>query len=415
MRFTRFGIAFVCAFAAAACGQPQDLQARTGHGEHGDSMEAEPAKGPHRGRLLTDGDLAVELAIFETGVPPEFRAWVTFGGAPVRADDVQMRVQLTRLGGVKDEIAFEANGDFLRGDTVVYEPHSFVVSVEVEHNGRRHDWTYENFEGRTRIDRKIADAAGLAVEEAGPAEIRESVVVYGQVVSDPEKVSHVSARFDGVIRQVRGSVGDSVRQGQVLAVVEADDSLTEYVIAAPIAGTIIERHANAGETTDGRYLFTIVDTSSVWAELAVFPTDRERVKIGAPVTVKTAIGDISARGEIVVLSPVAGATQAVTARVPLDNSSGLLAAGMYLTGEIEIARHEVALAVRPSGLQAFRDFTVVYARVGDEYEVRMLDLGRRDEFWVEVTGGLDVGTTYVTDNSYVIKADIEKSGASHDH
>jgi cobalt-zinc-cadmium efflux system membrane fusion protein len=66
-------------------------------------------------------------------------------------------------------------------------------------------------------------------------------------------------------------------------------------------------------------------------------------------------------------------------------------------------------------LQSFRDFTVVYAQVGDTYEVRMLELGRRDGQFVEVLGGLEAGTTYVTDNSYLVKADIEKSGASHDH
>jgi len=32
-----------------------------------------------------------------------------------------------------------------------------------------------------------------------------------------------------------------------------------------------------------------------------------------------------------------------------------------------------------------------------------------------VLGGLEPGTTFVTENSYLIKADIEKSGASHDH
>jgi cobalt-zinc-cadmium efflux system membrane fusion protein len=45
----------------------------------------------------------------------------------------------------------------------------------------------------------------------------------------------------------------------------------------------------------------------------------------------------------------------------------------------------------------------------------MLELGKQDEKWVEVLGGLEAGTRYVTKNSYVIKADIEKSGASHDH
>lgn len=289
------------------------------------------------------------------------------------------------------------------------------MTIEAGYKGTTHRWEYDNFEGRTRIARDIAEAAGIVVEDAGPATIRENVTVYGRIVSDPENVSHVSARFDGVIRAVRASIGDIVENGQTLAVIEANDSLNNYTIKAPISGTVINRHANPGETTDGRSLFTIVDTSSVWAELAVFPSDRSHVNVGAPVTVHTAIGDVRIDGEIALLSPIAGANQSVTARVRLDNSEGLLAAGMYLTGEIEVAQYDVPLAVRRSGLQAFRDFTVVYAQIGDEYEVRMLDLGRQDRTWIEILGGLDVGTTYVTTNSYVIKADIEKSGASHDH
>lgn len=387
----------------------------TAHDDTGAHGEAEPAKGPNRGRLLVDGQFAVELAIFETGVPPEFRVWVTNNDAPVSPQDVALEVTLTRLGGVEDRIAFEPQGDFLRGDTVVYEPHSFIVSVTARHEGALHQWRYDNFEGRTRIAADMAQAIGIETEQAGAANIREHVTVYGRVVSDPENVSHVNARFDGVIRSVRASIGDSVTSGQVLAVIEANDSLNNYTIKAPISGTVIERHANPGETTGGRTLFTIVDTSTVWAELAVFPSDRSRVKVGAPVTVRTAIGDISIDGTIALLSPVAGSNQSVTARVRLANNEGLLAAGMYLTGEIEVAQYAVSLAVKRIGMQAFRDFTVVYARIGDEYEVRMLELGRQDATWAEVLGGLDAGTTYVTENSYVIKADIEKSGASHDH
>ena len=66
-------------------------------------------------------------------------------------------------------------------------------------------------------------------------------------------------------------------------------------------------------------------------------------------------------------------------------------------------------------IQRFRDFEVVYAKVGDAYEVRMLDIGRRTPEWTEVLGGIDAGVDYVVGNSFLIKADIEKSGASHDH
>jgi cobalt-zinc-cadmium efflux system membrane fusion protein len=68
-----------------------------------------------------------------------------------------------------------------------------------------------------------------------------------------------------------------------------------------------------------------------------------------------------------------------------------------------------------AALQRFREFDVVFAQFGETYEVRMLTLGRRDADSVEVLEGLTPGTSYVTENSYLIKADIEKSGASHDH
>jgi cobalt-zinc-cadmium efflux system membrane fusion protein len=88
---------------------------------------------------------------------------------------------------------------------------------------------------------------------------------------------------------------------------------------------------------------------------------------------------------------------------------------MLIDAKITTAVKDVPLAVRAEGIQQFRDFQVVYAQVGSTYEVRMLELGATDGEYVEVLGGLAPGTTYVAENSYLIKADIEKSGASHDH
>ena len=76
---------------------------------------------------------------------------------------------------------------------------------------------------------------------------------------------------------------------------------------------------------------------------------------------------------------------------------------------------EVPLAVENRALQPFRDWSVVFIQVGDTYEIRPLELGPSDGTLTEVLGGLQAGDRYVVDNSYLIKADIEKSGASHDH
>jgi len=398
----------------AGCGAPGANGNGHSHPRH-DGDEEDPPRGPRGGRLLVDGDFSLELAIFETGAPPEYRAWAMRNGVGISPADVELSMTLSRLGGVKDEIAFFPQDDFLRGDAVIYEPHSFEVDVVARHDGTARQWRYDNFEGRTRIDPEIAEAFGLKIESAGPATIRETIGAYGSVAPDGERVRRIAARFDGALESVDVSVGDRVLKGQALATVESNDSLARYSIAAPIAGIITERHAHPGEQTGGRTLFALMDTARVWVDFAVFPRDLPRVRPGAAVTVRASGIGYEGTGEVSYIGALARSDQSVIARVALDNPEGALVPGLYVTGEIEVAEHDVALAVKRSGLQAFRDFTVVYARFGDQYEVRMLELGRQDEDWVEVLGGLAPGTPYVTVNSYLVKADIEKSGATHDH
>ena len=398
-----------------ACGGDRSETDTVAKAMHGMEAEPEPEKGPHRGRLLTDGDFTLELSIFETGVPPEFRVWVTERGQPVKPDDVDLAIKLIRLGDHTDNVGFKTQDDFLRGDTVIYEPHSFVVSIEAIYNGKTHHWQYDNFEGRTKIGAEVAKAFGLETLIAGPIVLQETVTVYGRIMTNTERVREVSARFDGVIQSVSPSIGDTVQKGQPLAKIESNESLKSYTIKAPISGVITQRDANPGEQTGGRQLFTITDTSSVWVDLSVFPADRARVIAGAPVTITAATGDLSVESVINRVNVVAEANQSVIARVVLDNLDGRFLPGTYVTAEVIIGTHQVPLAVKRTGLQAFRDFTVVYAQIGDEYEVRMLELGRQDREWIEVLSGLDPGTRYVSENSYLVKADIEKSGASHDH
>ncbi len=376
---------------------------------------AEYERGPHGGRLLTDGDIALELATFETGVAPEFRIWVTDSGAPVNPGNVEASVQLTRLGDHIDAIRFTPEDDFLRGDKTVYEPHSFAVTIEAQIAGKPYRWTYENFEGRTRIDAKIAAAFELGTEVAGPAVIEETIDVYGRIAPDAERARTIGARFAGVVEKVNVRIGESVVAGQTLATVESNDSLKSYSIKAPTAGVIVERNANPGEQTESRTLFTLMDPNSLWVQLSIFPADRTWVHPGASVFIEPTLGGPSALGTIDRIDVVAAANQSVQARVILKNPPDALLPGVSVRARLVVAEHAVPLAVRRTGLQSYRDFTVVYAQVGDEYEVRMLNLGRQAGEWAEVLAGLEPGTRYVTANSFLVKADIEKSGASHDH
>jgi cobalt-zinc-cadmium efflux system membrane fusion protein len=383
--------------------------------EHAEERADEAERGPNGGRLLVDGDFALELAIFEAGVPPEFHAWATERGQPLAPADVALTVELARLGGAVDRIAFAPQNDFLRSTAVVHEPHSFDVTVVARHRGNEHRFEYESYEGRTAIAADVARAAGIETATAGPGTISDELVLYGAIAPDATRVRTVNARFPGVIRSVSRNVGETVRPGDALATIESNESLQTYTVTAPIAGTIAARHAAPGEQTDADALFEIADFSSVWAELDVFSRDRARLRTGLTAAI-TSDNGAAAEGTVAYLAPVGNrASQSVTARVVLDNADGNWTPGQFVEGRVTIGTTPVALAVPLSALQRFREFDVVFAQVGETYEVRMLTLGRRDAAFVEVLAGLEPDTVYVTDNSYLIKADIEKSGASHDH
>ena len=407
----RLLIASILVLGFAAC----DKKTPVNEHDHAHSSE-ESEKGPHNGRLLKDHDFVVELAIFEDGVPPEYRAWVSTHNKPLAADAVQLTVELRRLDGEKNVFHFKPQEDFLRGDGVVAEPHSFDVTVVARHANAEHRWSYASYEGRTTIAEASAESAGLVTAKAGPRLIRDVLPLYGRITANPDAVREVSARFPGAIKSVSKSVGDAVKAGEVLARVESNDSLQVYSVTSPISGTVTARMANAGEQAGSATLFTVSDLSKLWAELSVFPRDLSRIQLGQEVRLKAVDGERSVDGKIARIAPASSdASGALKVWAAFDGSQGGWTPGLYVNAEVLTGGAEVPLAVKSSGLQVFRAFTVVFAKTGETYEVRMLELGRSDGEYVEVLDGLKPGTEYVTENSYLVKADIEKSGASHDH
>jgi cobalt-zinc-cadmium efflux system membrane fusion protein len=369
--------------------------------------------------LLRDGDFALELQIFEEDAPPEFHVYLYRKGEPLPPQGHEVAVELRRLDGEVNDIAFAPSGDFLKGDTVVHEPHSFSVTVSAEESGAMHQWNFDSFEGRVTIAAATAEQAGVETEIAGPARIADTLSLTGRLIANPEHVRSVTARFAGPIRTVTRSIGDEVRAGDALATVESNESLRAYTVTSPISGVVVERHANPGETAGGEPLFVVADYRQLWAELTVFPRDLPRIKPRQRVHLRAADGALETEGSVGRIQPAESATGSLTglyvARVAFADPARRWTPGLFVQGDVEIAAETVPLAVKRSGLQSFRDFTVVFVQVGETYEVRMLELGRQDENRVEVKAGLKPGATYVTENSYLIKADIEKSGASHDH
>lgn len=386
--------------------------ASSDHG-HGEETEDLPENGLHGGKLFRNGDITLELAIFEQGMPPEYRAWITDHGAEIDMSATSLSVTLTRLDGQQDVFNFKAKDDYLLGNGVVTEPHSFDVAVRLQYKGNTHSWQFESHEGRVEIANEIAVKAGIKTQTAGPGAISQTTTVYGKTSTEHSKISHIGARFPGQIISVNTHIGDQVKAGDVLAIVESNKSLLRYAVKAPFAGLITERHANPGEVTQDQALFTLADYTQLWVELQVYPMQAQNIAIGQAVALDSGLQKIDS--SIQHLVPNSMGKPYVVAGVPLDNSTGQWTPGIMFKGEVTTHHDEVSLAVDNRALQSFRDWTVVFIKVGEHYEIRPLKLGRSDGQFSEVLSGLNSGDEYVVENSYLIKADIEKSGASHDH
>jgi len=402
-------------FFLTACGSHKEEAA---HDEHGHPAAAEVARGEHGGRLLQQDGYAVELTIVETGTPPKYRAWLFHEGKLLPPSAGGVEVKLQRLGNVAENHVLEPQADgSLLAPTIVGEPHSFDVEVVATIEGKSLNWTYESYEGRTTIDAQMAEKTGIRVAPAAAGTIADEHVVQGLLTPVEGRVASVTARFPGPIRRLTANVGDSVRAGQVLASVESNLSLTNYDITAPISGVVLARTAALGNiASESASLYEIADLSSLWVDLHIFGADAQHIRAGAPVEVTRLSDGVTAITRLErVLPGTATASQSTVARATIANEDGLWRPGSAVKARITVDREQVSLVVPVAALQTFRDWTVVFIRVGDDYEVRPVELGKRDAQQVQVLTGINAGDLVVVEQSYLVKADIEKSGASHDH
>ena len=385
------------------------------------SSATEFDRGPHGGRLLTSSSLSLELSIFEQGTPPHFRVYPGWRGSPLSPDTIKLTVTLRRLGNQVDTISFKPTDSFLESTQIIEEPHSFDVEITAQYEGQRYAWQFASYEGRTTIAQRTADASGVATAVAGPHTIRHTLSVRGKVLPSEHRIAHIIPRFSGVVREGRKHIGDPVQRGEVLAVIESNQSLQPFEVRSQIAGTVINGHLIVGEfVPENQWVYVVADLSEVWADLSIPVSQREDVKAGQTVTLTpSAQGGASVTPVTATISYIAPytdeRTQTLVARAIVPNESRSLLPGMFLTGEVTIGESTAPVVVKRSALQRWRDDQAVFIKVGDTYEVRPVTLGESDKEWAAVTTGLPAGATYVTENSFLIKADILKAGASHDH
>ncbi len=274
----------------------------------------------------------------------------------------------------------------------------------------------EHEEGKVEITPDAAKLTGVQFKQAGPDTVAMTTPLTGRIVLNENRTANVRARFPGIVKAVHVNLGDSVEKGQKLATVESNESLNAYIVYAPMDGVILKRETNIGDVTNGNELFVIADLSTVWAKYHIFPRDVPMIKKGQKVNIHTLDEKNRQNAEISMLFPTTDAlSQTVIAIAELSNESGVWRPGMTIEGDIKVGEKQASIAVPRSALQFIEEQQVIFIKEGNTYEPRPVKIGMTGTENVEITSGLKIGETYVSAGSFVIKADILKGTAAHEH
>ncbi len=307
-----------------------------------------------------------------------------------------------------DSVDQHQHEEYTHNSTESHSEHAAPATANEHGNG--HESEEEN---HVEIDDEMARQQGLATAKALAGEVSLTTKLYGRIVLSPDQVSQVRARFPGRITRVNVNFGDEVKKGQLLASVESNNSLQNYNLRAPISGTITAKEASSGEVATDQVLFIITDTNSLWAELKVFPEQAAAIKAGQKVHLLN--DDQEFESSIKQLLPSDQSQPYRIARVPIENAEATLFPGLLVEAQVIIQQETVDIRIPNSAIQRYQGSQVAFLKTDGKYQVKPLSLGISDGRYSEVLSGLRQGDEIVVENSYLIKADLEKEGAAHAH
>jgi cobalt-zinc-cadmium efflux system membrane fusion protein len=259
------------------------------------------------------------------------------------------------------------------------------------------------------------EKAGVRLATAAPGRLDVGIELPGEVRPNPDRLAHIAPRFPGLVREVRKHVGDRVRAGDVLAVVESEN-LSTFELKAAFDGTVIDKHVAPGETvTREEAAFIVADLSTVWVNVSIYQSALPQVSVGQAVVVTSSHGGLEATGQVSYISPVVDqATRTASARVVLPNADGAWRPGLFVTATVTDSS-TAPIVVPRRAIHTMDDRSVVFVADGDHFAVRPVRLGRAGRTRVEIVDGLAAGERFADERSFLVKAELGKGEAGHDH
>jgi cobalt-zinc-cadmium efflux system membrane fusion protein len=289
----------------------------------------------------------------------------------------------------------------------------------VRSEGDEHIEGTDDHSETVQLSQQELNEFGIELAKAGPGKLDIQVSLPGEIIIPPDNLAHIHPRFPGMVKEVFKHIGDPVKKGQTLAIIEGNESLTEYEIKSLIDGTIVEKHLSLGEiVTDSDHGFVIADLSEVWAMLKLYQKDLPFVEEGQKVKISSGSDMPQSTGKIAYVSPIIDEiTRTAEARIILPNPEGRWRPGLFITGQIVTSDLNVDILIPQSALEYYEDQQVVFIQTDEGFEPRAVIVGRMNDAMAEITTGLAAGETYISKGGFTIKTELQKSefGEGHGH
>ena len=140
------------------------------------------------------------------------------------------------------------------------------------------------------------------------------------------------------------------------------------------------------------------------------------VRVGQQVVVTSSAFEEQVTGTVSYVGALLGEqTRTARARVTLANPRGAWRPGLFVTVRVLGAEQPVPLAVAADALQTVGQQTVAFKVVPGGFQAVPVRTGRSDGRTVEVLAGLTAGERIAVANAFVLKSELGKAGAAHEH
>lgn len=330
----------------------------------------------------------------------------------------------------------------------------------------------------------------LKIDTAKPGTLQLSLSTRGKITLDPDRVAHIIPKVSGVAKETKKNIGNSVRTGEVIAVLESQEiadlkaaylaalskeklaastlereeklnqkkitpkqdylnaknsheearinlqlaaqklraigllenevqflsdhdapDLRRYEIRSPIDGTVTMRHITKGEYIDNTaIIYELADLNNLWVEMAIYPKDLDKVKEGQQVEILHPNEDTaSTPAKLIYVSPVI-TEETITAKAiaDLSNTQGLFRPGTFVKVNIATEKVPCSVIVPKESVQQMDGGDFMFTCTEGGFEKCPVQIGLSDQKNVEILSGLEPGKPYAANNTFLLKAEMNK-------